>query len=140
VGIVNSYEVILKIRQIEMEKWSIKPLHGGIDVLPGIAPLSILTVRTACISLFTWYSNIYLARPLTTARATTATMSRLFCIPGVVLLFCALVLSFLASISLPYLPALDVARVRYVNGTALDNSSVPITEYRVSSRLFYPFY
>ncbi|KAJ2932002.1 hypothetical protein H1R20_g5079, partial [Candolleomyces eurysporus] len=57
-------------------------------------------------------------------------MSRLFCIPGVVLLFCALVLSFLASISLPFLPALDIARVKFENGTALDNSSVPITEYR----------
>ncbi|KAF5329751.1 hypothetical protein D9619_009113 [Psilocybe cf. subviscida] len=40
-------------------------------------------------------------------------MSRAFCIPGIVFLFCALVLSFLVSISLPFLPALDIVRVNY---------------------------
>ena len=35
-------------------------------------------------------------------------MSRAFCIPGIVFIFCAFVLNFLVSISLPYLPALDI--------------------------------
>lgn len=37
-------------------------------------------------------------------------MSRKFCIPGIVFLFCALVLSVLTSISLPFLTGLDIAR------------------------------
>jgi len=40
-------------------------------------------------------------------------MSRAFCIPGILFLVCALVLNFLVSISLPYLPALDIARTRF---------------------------
>ncbi|PPR00269.1 hypothetical protein CVT26_009021 [Gymnopilus dilepis] len=40
-------------------------------------------------------------------------MSRAFCIPGVVFLFCALVLSFLVSVSLPFLPALDIVRTHF---------------------------
>lgn len=59
-------------------------------------------------------------------------MARLFCIPGIVFLFAALVLSFIASISLPYLPALDVVRVHFDQQNALDNSSTAITELRVS--------
>ncbi|TFK97852.1 SUR7/PalI family-domain-containing protein [Pterulicium gracile] len=40
-------------------------------------------------------------------------MSRVFCIPGIVFLLCALVLSFLVSISLPYLTALDIVRTTF---------------------------
>ncbi|GLB44587.1 putative SUR7/PalI family protein [Lyophyllum shimeji] len=40
-------------------------------------------------------------------------MARAFCIPGVLFLAAALVLSFLTSISLPYLPAIDIARTHF---------------------------
>jgi len=40
-------------------------------------------------------------------------MARVFCIPGIIFLFCAFVLSFLTSISLPFLPALDITRVHF---------------------------
>ncbi|THU79861.1 pali-domain-containing protein [Dendrothele bispora CBS 962.96] len=46
-------------------------------------------------------------------------MSRVFCIPGIIFLFCAFVLSFLVSISTPFLPALDIARVHFENQQAL---------------------
>ncbi|KIK64991.1 hypothetical protein GYMLUDRAFT_39402 [Collybiopsis luxurians FD-317 M1] len=47
-------------------------------------------------------------------------MARLFCIPGIIFLFCAFILSLLTSISLPFLPALDIAR-SHLNGNALIN-------------------
>ncbi|EAU87640.1 hypothetical protein CC1G_09101 [Coprinopsis cinerea okayama7 len=40
-------------------------------------------------------------------------MSKIFCIPGIVFLLVALIVSFLASISLPYLPTLDITRVEF---------------------------
>ncbi|KAJ6452865.1 hypothetical protein C8R47DRAFT_997959 [Mycena vitilis] len=43
-------------------------------------------------------------------------MARAFYLSGMAFLFCALVLSFLSSISLPYLPALDFTRVRFAKG------------------------
>ncbi|KAJ7246791.1 hypothetical protein B0H12DRAFT_1125826 [Mycena haematopus] len=43
-------------------------------------------------------------------------MARAFYLSGMVFLFLALVLSFLSSISLPYLPALDFARVKFATG------------------------
>ncbi|KAF5315777.1 hypothetical protein D9611_004874 [Ephemerocybe angulata] len=54
-------------------------------------------------------------------------MARIFCIPGIVFLFCALVLSFLASISLPYLPALDIVRVKFPTSALVADA---ITELR----------
>ncbi|KAG5730251.1 hypothetical protein E4T56_gene10570 [Termitomyces sp. T112] len=57
-------------------------------------------------------------------------MSRIFCIPGVLFIFVALVLLFLSSISLPYLPALDVARTKF--GTeVLDSGAQGMTELRL---------
>ncbi|EDR09461.1 uncharacterized protein LACBIDRAFT_319082 [Laccaria bicolor S238N-H82] len=50
-------------------------------------------------------------------------MSRVFCIPGILFLVCALVLSFLVSISLPYLPALDIVRVHFASGALQDGGS-----------------
>jgi hypothetical protein len=47
-------------------------------------------------------------------------MSRAFCIPGIVLLFVALALSFIVSISLPFLPALDIARTTFDTGKGAD--------------------
>ncbi|KAJ7823500.1 pali-domain-containing protein [Mycena olivaceomarginata] len=43
-------------------------------------------------------------------------MARAFYLSGMAFLFFALVLSFLSSISLPYLPALDFARVKFKSG------------------------
>ncbi|KAJ7663379.1 hypothetical protein DFH06DRAFT_1128697 [Mycena polygramma] len=43
-------------------------------------------------------------------------MARAFYLSGMAFLFCALVLSFLSSISLPYLPALDFTRVKFAKG------------------------
>ncbi|KZT25091.1 pali-domain-containing protein [Neolentinus lepideus HHB14362 ss-1] len=50
-------------------------------------------------------------------------VSRAFCIPGIVLLFAAFVLSFLTSISLPYLTALDITRTHYGNGLSAPDTS-----------------
>ncbi|CDO69953.1 hypothetical protein BN946_scf184836.g27 [Trametes cinnabarina] len=44
-------------------------------------------------------------------------MPRIFHIPGVIFLLCAFVLLFLVSISLPYLTALDIARVKFKSGS-----------------------
>lgn len=59
-------------------------------------------------------------------------MSRVFCIPGIFLLFCAFVLSFLASISLPFLTVFDVARVHFGEQAAASGGS-GITQLRVSA-------
>ncbi|KAH9886961.1 hypothetical protein C8Q73DRAFT_266718 [Cubamyces lactineus] len=44
-------------------------------------------------------------------------MPRVFHIPGVIFLLCAFVLLFLTSISLPYLTAIDIARVKFKSGS-----------------------
>ncbi|EPQ55636.1 pali-domain-containing protein [Gloeophyllum trabeum ATCC 11539] len=59
-------------------------------------------------------------------------VSRAFCIPGIVFLLAAFVLSFLTSISLPYLPALDIATVHFGNG---QNSQIPNTNVPVIKEL-----
>ena len=60
-------------------------------------------------------------------------MARAFCIPGILILFCALATSFLASVSLPYLPGLDICRTHFdVQG--VQAGQVGITEIRVSYR------
>jgi hypothetical protein len=52
------------------------------------------------------------------------TMARAFCIPGLFFLFAAFVLSFLVSISLPYLPAMDIARVHFGSGATTASEGV----------------
>ncbi|KAH7911876.1 actin cortical patch SUR7/pH-response regulator pali [Hygrophoropsis aurantiaca] len=42
-------------------------------------------------------------------------MPRSFCIPGIIFLFCAFVLLFIVSISVPYLTAMDITRVHFEN-------------------------
>ncbi|TFK47111.1 pali-domain-containing protein [Heliocybe sulcata] len=68
-------------------------------------------------------------------------VSRAFCIPGIVFLFAAFVLSFLTSISLPYLPALDIARTQYGNGIAppsgTDTNAIKELRYGVWSYCEY---
>jgi hypothetical protein len=56
-------------------------------------------------------------------------MSRVFCIPGIIFLTCALILSVLVSISLPFLPALDFVRVHFDGGVA--PSGEEMTQLRV---------
>ncbi|KAI0043162.1 pali-domain-containing protein [Auriscalpium vulgare] len=50
-------------------------------------------------------------------------VSRNFCLPGIFFLFAAFVLNLLVSISLPSLPALDIARSRFSSSTG-DSTSV----------------
>ncbi|KAI0753617.1 hypothetical protein C8Q74DRAFT_1211098 [Fomes fomentarius] len=58
-------------------------------------------------------------------------MPRAFHIPGVIFLFCAFVLLFLVSISLPFLTALDFARVHFNEGTpTVGTDTNPIKELR----------
>jgi len=65
-------------------------------------------------------------------------MSRAFCIPGVVILFCALVLSFLASLSLPYIPTLDIVRIQLPSGfTASGEGGIKEYRFGVWAACFY---
>ncbi|KAJ7839343.1 hypothetical protein B0H14DRAFT_3458750 [Mycena olivaceomarginata] len=57
-------------------------------------------------------------------------MARAFYFVGTGLLFVALVLSFLSSISLPYLPALDFARVKFSGGGISGLGSLELTQVR----------
>ncbi|KAJ6614679.1 hypothetical protein B0H10DRAFT_2044334 [Mycena sp. CBHHK59/15] len=56
-------------------------------------------------------------------------MSRVFCIPGIIFLLCALALSIIVSISLPFLPAVDFVRVTFGSGVA--TSGQGMTELRL---------
>ncbi|KAG6829237.1 hypothetical protein H0H92_005239 [Tricholoma furcatifolium] len=58
-------------------------------------------------------------------------MSRVFCIPGVLFVFAATVLLFLSAISLPYLPALDVARTKFINTEVLSTVGEQMVELRL---------
>jgi len=64
-------------------------------------------------------------------------MSRAFCIPSAIILFCALVLSFLASISLPYLPGLDIARTQAVGATVQDSQSLTEIRFGIWAPCYY---
>ena len=57
-------------------------------------------------------------------------MSRAFCVPAVFLLFCALVLSIITSVSLPFLPGVDIARSHVTNAAVQGTQG--LTEIRVS--------
>ncbi len=75
--------------------------------------------------------------PCPPSRQILVAMSRAFCIPGIVFLTSALVLSLLASISLPFLPDLDVVRLKSDipnNSNLPDNvKNIPVfTQLRVS--------
>ncbi|PSR76792.1 hypothetical protein PHLCEN_2v8173 [Hermanssonia centrifuga] len=66
-------------------------------------------------------------------------MPRAFHIPGVIFLFCAFVLLFLVSVSLPYLPALDIARVHFSGSSSTgDSTQGQLTELRVSFTFTFP--
>lgn len=61
-------------------------------------------------------------------------MARLFCIPAAILLFAAFILNVIVTISLPYLPALDITRTQFPHGALEDGRS--LTEIRVSFFFF----
>ena len=63
-------------------------------------------------------------------------MSRAFCIPGVFFLFLAFTLSLLSSISLPFLPALDITRTHFGAG-AVQAGQNEMSELRVRFILSY---
>lgn len=68
-------------------------------------------------------------------------MPRIFHIPGVIFLLCAFVLLFLVSISLPYLTALDIARVKFSGGSpTVGSDSNAIHQIRVSTHALAEFY
>ncbi|SRR6266478_812943 len=48
---------------------------------------------------------------------TTVMAARAFFLPGIVLLFCAFILSLLVAVSLPNLPTLDIVRCHFTGGT-----------------------
>ncbi|KII91051.1 hypothetical protein PLICRDRAFT_28890 [Plicaturopsis crispa FD-325 SS-3] len=50
-------------------------------------------------------------------------MSRIFCIPGILFLLCALVLSFLTSLSLPYLTSFDIVRTNFGSSASTSGGS-----------------
>ncbi|KAH9992139.1 hypothetical protein BJV77DRAFT_454072 [Russula vinacea] len=52
--------------------------------------------------------------------------ARTFFLPGIILLFCAFILSLLVAVSLPALPALDIVRCHFPSGLTLDVSSIPM--------------
>ena len=61
-------------------------------------------------------------------------MPKIFHIPGIIFLFCAFVLLFLVSVSLPYITALDFARVHFSSGSpTVGDDANPINELRVRS-------
>jgi hypothetical protein len=64
-------------------------------------------------------------------------MSRAFCIPGVIFIFCALVLNFLVSISLPFLPALDIARTHFENGVVANSEGLTEIRFGIWSACYY---
>ena len=67
---------------------------------------------------------------------TTVMAARTFFLPGIILLFCAFILSLLVAVSLPALPALDIVRCHFPSGLTLDVSSIPmIKEIRVNTLL-----
>lgn len=57
-------------------------------------------------------------------------MSRTFCIPGILFLVVALILSFLVSVSLPFLPAIDIVRTNF-QGEARQGT-LELRQFRVS--------
>ena len=67
---------------------------------------------------------------------TTAMAARASFIPGIVLLFCAFILSLLVSVSLPALPALDIVRCHFATDDFF--SVARMKEIRVNLLLLPP--
>ena len=69
-------------------------------------------------------------KSLTPSRRLYSTMTRGYFIPGLVFVTCAMVLSVIVSISLPFLTALDIVRIKF--DTAPQTAGAGISELRVS--------
>ncbi|KAF7353375.1 hypothetical protein MSAN_01526100 [Mycena sanguinolenta] len=67
-------------------------------------------------------------------------MARAFYLSGMGFLFCALVLSFLSSISLPYLPALDFTRVTFTGVFFPGSAADELSQLRVSTLDFFCYF
>jgi hypothetical protein len=67
--------------------------------------------------------------------------ARSFFISGVVILFCAFILSLIVAVSLPGLPGVDIARVHFTSGTAphVATNTESIKEIRVCIFLFFRY-
>ena len=63
-------------------------------------------------------------------------MSRAYCLPAVLILFFALLLNLLVSISLPYLPTLYIART-HIGTVEISGVDTGVTEIRVSLATFH---
>jgi len=57
-------------------------------------------------------------------------MPRSFCIPGVVFLFCAFVLMFIVSVSLPFLTAMDITRVHFTGNPTISAATDSLSQTR----------
>jgi len=64
-------------------------------------------------------------------------MSRIFCIPGILFLLCALVLGVLVSISLPFLPALDFVRVKFASGVSTSGNAMTELRFGIWAPCYY---
>jgi hypothetical protein len=65
--------------------------------------------------------------------------ARAFFLPGIILLFCAFILSLLVAISLPNLPTLDIVRCHFTGGTTphVSTDTESIKEIRVNPLLSF---
>ena len=62
-------------------------------------------------------------------------MSRAFCIPGLLFLLTAFILNILVSISLPFIPPLDIVRTHF--GTPVRQATAEdVTQVRVSLTIY----
>jgi hypothetical protein len=64
-------------------------------------------------------------------------MSRAFCIPALLFLLCAFLLNLLVSISLPFIPPLDIVRTHFGTGVRQANTE-GVTQVRVSLTIYFP--
>ncbi|KIP05684.1 hypothetical protein PHLGIDRAFT_107867 [Phlebiopsis gigantea 11061_1 CR5-6] len=64
-------------------------------------------------------------------------MPRAFHLPGVFFLFCAFALLFLVSLSLPYLPAIDIARVHFEGSPTTNDAALTELRYGIWSYCWY---
>ncbi|KIM89932.1 hypothetical protein PILCRDRAFT_812712 [Piloderma croceum F 1598] len=57
-------------------------------------------------------------------------MPRSFCIPGIIFLFCAFVLMFIVSVSLPFLTAMDITRVHFTGNPTISAATTSLSQTR----------
>ena len=91
---------------------------GGVDVTPVHKLKDPRFIRGKLAACLLYDHDHPKSLPHNRANVALPSMSaRHFCIPGLFILFCAFILSLIVSISLPSLPALDIARTKFSGGT-----------------------